>query len=659
MFSPDQQVELQAAVRHHLAGALEPAAAIYERLAARAPRDYQVNHLLGTLRQQQGRPREALARLTRAGASRPLSAPTTMCLGVVLGALGRHADAEKTLRRAAALDPRSAETRANLGSQYLAMGRLPEAVASFRQAVELKPDYASGWTGLGSALHCSGRGAEAIVCHTRALEIDPGQVRARFARAQAWQACHGVDEALADFNAHLERHPGHLEARSFRLFMLNYRSEVTREELFAEHLAYGRAVAAELPVAALPPPAPSPGEAASGRRPGPAPRLKVGFLSPDFRSHSVAFFIEPLLAHLDRAQFEVTLYHDHFCVDAVSERLRQGADRWRHLAGMAPAVAEELIRGDAPDILVDLAGHTGFNRMPLFARRLAPVQATYLGYPNTTGLSAMDYRLTDEVADPAGEADRLHTEELVRFAPVAWAYAPPAAAPELAEAGPSTSSGRPAGPGRPVVFGSFNALSKLSAATLALWRDLLAAVPDSRLVLKSASEAPAGWSRRLTEAGLAPDRVTLLAPARDLPGHLAAYGQVDVALDPTPYNGTTTTCEALWMGVPVVALAGDRHAARVGASLLTAIGHPEWIAHSAGDYIRIAAALAVDRGGGNRGASLPGANAPQSAARSPRPGGPLRRRPAGAPCCERKRGAPRVNFSASAPVREQELAAVE
>jgi len=656
MFSPDQQAELQAAVRHHLAGALDRAAVIYERLAAHSPRDYQVNHLLGTLRQQQGRPREALARLTKACASRPLSAPTTMCLGVVLGALGRHADAEKTLRRAAALDPRSAETRANLGAQYLAMGRLPEAVAGFRQSIELKPDYASGWTGLGSALHCSGRGAEAIICHTRALEIDPGQARARFARAQAWQACHGVDEALADFDAHLERQPGHLEARSFRLFMLNYRSEVTREELLAEHLAYGRAVEAELPAAPAPAPAPPPRDAAGGRRPGPAPRLKLGFLSPDFRTHSVAFFIEPLLSHLDRSQFEVTLYHDHFCVDAVSERLRQGADRWRHLAGMAPAVAEEVIRGDAPDILVDLAGHTGFNRLPIFARRLAPVQATYLGYPNTTGLRAMDYRLTDEVADPAGEADSLHTEELVRFSPVAWAYSPPAEAPVLPEWDPSTGSARSARPGRPIVFGSFNALSKLSAATLALWRDLLAAVPDSRLLLKSASEASAGWSRRLTDAGLTPDRVTLLAPAADLAGHLAAYAQVDVALDPTPYNGTTTTCEALWMGVPVVALAGDRHAARVGASLLTAIGHPEWIARTAAEYIRIAAAVAADHSGENRGASLR-----EQMRRSPlldhraqaaRFGAALRA------CFEKKRVASGVNFSASPPVVEPEPAAV-
>ena len=589
-------------MKSHLAGDWRAAETVYERIVAEAPDDFQANNLLGSLRLLQGRPREAFVRLAKARRLQPLSAPTTMCLGIALGALGRHNEAEKTLRVAVALDPKSYEAWANLGGQYLAMGRQQEAVGCYGRALKCNPGYAAGWTGLGTAFLFMGRGGAAVTCHTRALELDPRQPRARFARAQAWQACQCVDEALADFDAHLAMRPDHHEARSFRLFLLNYRADLSREEIFAEHLKYGKAVEQSI----VPKPLDSistalSAEASAKADPGVVAavgrafakasalerRLRVAFLSPDFRTHSVAFFIEPLIAHLARSQFEVVLYHDHFCVDRVTERLRGRADLWRHFAGMAPGVVEEAIRADAPDILVDLAGHTGFNRLELFARRLAPVQVSYLGYPNTTGLAAMDYRFTDPVADPAGEADRFHTERLVRFAPAAWAYAPPAEAP-APEPGPSER-------GDPLTFGSFNALSKLNLATLRLWRDVLAAVPDARLVIKCASDAPESWPRRLEEAGIAAERVRVLRPSPGIAAHLAAYAQMDIALDPFPYNGTTTTCEALWMSVPVVTMAGDRHAARVGASLLTAVGHEGWIARSPAEYVRIAAELAAAR----------------------------------------------------------------
>lgn len=578
MLSTQQATNLQVAVRRHLAGEWDAASAIYERLALSAPNDFQVNHLLGTLRQQQGRSHEALPYLTRAHRICRRSAPTLMCMGVVLGSLGRLEEAEKALRQSIALDPQAYETWLNLGVHCAQSGRNTEALDAFQRSVKIKPDYARGWTGMGSVLLFTGRGVEAIACHTRALELDPGQPVARFARAQAFQACHCADEALADFDEHLKLRPEHHEARSFRLFVLNYRDDLSREALFAEHLAYGRAVET--------------GQGASTpnrwpNKPDPERRLRVGFLSPDLRTHSVAYFIEPIIAQLDRSQFEVILYHDHFIVDSVSKRLQETADSWRHIAGLKPEAVEKTLRTDDPDIVIDLAGHTGFNRMELFARRIAPVQATYLGYPNTTGLRAMDYRLTDPIADPPGDSDPFHTERLVRFASTAWAYAPPPGAPEPVSC---RSEG-------PVTFGSFNALAKLNGSTLRLWREVLDAVPGSRLVLKSASEALPGWSRRLAEAGLPADRVELLAPAQSVAEHLAGYARMDVALDPFPYNGTTTTCEALWMGVPVVTLAGDRHSARVGASLLAAVGRPEWIASSQAGYVQIAANLALDARG--------------------------------------------------------------
>jgi len=563
----------------HLARQFGKAQAIYERLLRARPYDFQLNHLLGALRQEQGRPREALELLEKACRLRPLSAPTFMCRGLALDSLGRHADAERSLRAAVGMDPGNFDLWGNLAAHYVIVGRMPEAIDAFKRSIALKPDYAHAWTGLGTALHLSGRPEEGVVCHTRALELEPRQIRAHFARGQAYQACHSVAEAIADFDAQLVINPDHHQARSFRLFLLNYGEGLSREALFAEHLAYGRAIEAEVARAGG-----SRDFSTRVRRPG---KLRIAFLSPDFRVHSVAFFIEPILRHLDRTRFEILLYHDHFATDAMTGRLRGLADVWRQFAGQATRVVEAAVREDDPDVLVDLAGHTGFNRLDLFAQRAAPVQVSYLGYPNTTGLRAVDYRFTDAIVDPVGVADRLHTERLVRFAPTAWAYVPPVDAPAP---GPA-----PGGSGAPITFGSFNALSKLSPSTIRVWKELLEAVPQSRLLVKSVGLVPERWSRTLAAAGLDPARIELLRETASIADHLALYARIDVALDPFPYNGTTTSVEALWMGVPLVTLAGDRHAGRVGASLLTAIGHPEWIARSEADYVRLAAELAADQ----------------------------------------------------------------
>ncbi|HEY1108182.1 MAG TPA: hypothetical protein VGE76_06110, partial [Opitutaceae bacterium] len=320
-------------------------------------------------------------------------------------------------------------------------------------------------------------------------------------------------------------------------------------------------------------------------------RLRVAILSPDLREHSCAYFLEPLLAHLDRERFEVYLYHDHFREDAVSARLKTYAAQWRNFIGQPAPVVEKAIRADCPDILIDLAGHTGMSaRLPLFAKRLAPVQMTYLGYPDTTGLPAMDYRLTDGIADPEGEADAFATERLVRFSSCAWSYNPPATAPEVA-APPSAARGS-------ITFGCFNTLGKITDETLAVWARLLGSVSGSRLLLKAAGlgepEERARLHTRLAAAGFASDAVELLERTPDTASHLALYRRVDIALDTWPYHGTTTTCEALWMGVPVISLRGDRHVSRVGASLLTAVGREKWIADSPEDYLTRARDLASD-----------------------------------------------------------------
>lgn len=569
---------LQNAVGHHRAGRLGEAETLYRQARVAAPRSFDVLHLSGLLAYQQGRVTDAAELLARAHKLDPRHAVCEMRLALALLATKRTTEAERHLRHAVEVKPDFPEGWDNLAYCLKTQDRLPEAIACHEKVVALKPDYASGWYNFGLTLSLSGRVTEALACHDRARAADPDYALALFGRAQALQQAHRLPEAVADYGKFLELQPQHHEARSYRLYALHNVDGISREELFAEHVAFGRAVGA-------------PAAPALPNSPEPLRRLRIAVLSPDLRAHSCAYFMEPLLQHLDRTAFEVYLYHDHFREDDVSARLKPLAAVWRNLVGQPGPAVEKAIRADAPDVLIDLAGHTGItNRLPLFARRLAPVQVTYLGYPNTTGLPAMDYRFTDALADPAGEADGLATEKLVRFAPTAWTYAPPADAPEPAAA-PCLKNGH-------VTFGCFNNLAKLTDPVLVLWGRLLQAVPGARLRLKGRGlgDAPvrARYYGRFARLGLPVERVDLLERSADTKSHLSLYGEVDLALDTFPYHGTTTTCEALWMGVPVISRVGDRHMARVGASLLTAVGHADWIATDEDDYVRIAAGLAGD-----------------------------------------------------------------
>ena len=570
---------LQAGLAHHRAGRLPEAELHYRQARAAAPKNFDALHLSGLVAYQLGRMNDAADWMGRAHRINPQHAVCAMRYGLALLGLRRLTDAERHLRLAIAAKADLPEAWDNLAYCLKLQDRLPEAVACHEAAVKLKPDYAVGWYNFGLTLNLLGREAEALRCHDRALAADPQYAMARYGRAQALHKAHRMAEAVEAYGEFLQLKPQHLEARSYRLFALQNLEGLAREALFAEHRAFGEAAGAEVP-----------------RRwpntPEPARRLRVAIFSPDLRAHSCAYFLEPLLRHLDRSAFEVVLYHDHFREDAVSARLRGPAGLWRNFIGQSAADVEAAILADAPDILVDLAGHTGMsNRLPLFARRLAPVQITYLGYPDTTGVAAMDYRFSDDAADPVGEADRFCTERLVRFSTCAWTYAAPADAPDVS-AGPAAAGG-------PVAFGCFNNLSKVTDGTLRLWAEVLRAVPDSRLVCKSSgldgADGRARLQSRLAAAGVPADRVELLGRTDDTRSHLALYGRVDVALDTTPYHGTTTTCEALWMGVPVISRRGDRHASRVGASLLRAVGHPEWSVGSDADYVAAAVRLAADR----------------------------------------------------------------
>jgi len=604
---------LQTGFRHHQAGRWDEAAKWYGRVRRALPRNFDAAHLDGTRALQQGRFEEAESALAFARRLDPKSAVCAMRLGMALHQLGRSAEAEPALRAAIRLDPKLAEAEFHLGQALCRQGRLEAAAAAFERAIALRPGYAeaydrlggllAGWRGhaaaepllrkateldptlvaswcnLGIALIFLGRMSDALVALGRALQLNPRFDHAYAARGLALAKCYRNEAAVEAYTRCLELNPRNAEAHSSRLLTLQYLGSLSRSELFAEHRRFAVAVESEAPRAAAPPIDRNPD------RP-----LRVGFLSPDLHRHSIAYFLEPLLAHLDRSQFSVMLYHDQAKHDEMSDRLQSLAQEWKTTAGMPADALEARLRDDRLDILIDLAGHTGMNRLPLYARRLAPVQATYLGYPGTTGMTCMDFRLVDGITDPAGESEADCTEQLVRFAPAAWSYRPPEVAIEPA---PSPGSA-----GKGVTFGCFNNFSKFTDEMLGVWSRLLASVENSRLLLKGHGlSVPAFQSevyRRFRAAGLPIERVILAERTKTMEEHLAAYAQVDVALDSFPYHGTTTTCEALWMGVPVVSRLGDRHAGRVGASLLRAVARPEWIATDWDSYLAIARRLAAD-----------------------------------------------------------------
>jgi len=364
------------------------------------------------------------------------------------------------------------------------------------------------------------------------------------------------------------------------LLSMNYLPKATARDVFDEHRRWGEAHGGGALARMY----------AHGNDPSPDRKLKVGYLSADLRQHPVASFLAPLLAAHDRGQVEVRCYASVASPDGTTARLQAMADAWVPVQAMSDEQVARKIREDQVDILVELGGHTEESRLPVLAQRPAPVQISWLGYPGTTGLTEVDYRLTDGQADPESAAP-FYTERLLRLDRCFLCYEPPGEAPAV---GPL-----PCGEGAPVTFGSFNNLAKINEQVIEVWARLLKKVPGSRLLLKAGPLVDAGARARFEKLfaaqGVEPARLELMGRIAGVSHHLDVYNRVDIALDPFPYNGTTTTCEALWMGVPVVTLEGERHAGRVGADLLRAVGHPELIAAKTKNYVELAARLASDR----------------------------------------------------------------
>lgn len=531
-------------------GRLDQAIEAYRAAVGRKAEFPEALSNLGAALAARGRYRDAEAAYRGALAIRPDYAEALTNLAAVLATLGRRADALAAARRALSIDPGLAEAHNNLGLLLAADGQLDAAAGAYGRAVELKPDYAGAWNNLAGLHKDRGELPAALAAYRRALDH-----KANFA------AAHGNLLLCMSHDPATTPHALHAESRRW-------------DALHAAPLATSGAAAARLP----------------GNEPSRDRRLRVGYLSPDFRKHSVAFFVEPLLAAHDRARVEVVCYGEVRNPDGVTARLRGLADRWRSTVGMTDAEVARLIRDDRIDVLVDLAGHTADNRLLALAERPAPVQVTWLGYGATTGMTAVDYRLSDAVADPEGEADRVHSETLVRLPCGFLCYRPPADAPEVADM-PLRAAGA-------VTFGSFNNLAKITPEVVATWARLLRRVPGARLLIKSQRANDPAFNGRLLDLfvgqGVGRARVRFMAPRPSIRAHLAAYGEVDIALDSFPYNGGTTSCEALWMGVPLVTLRGDRHVGRMGASILRRLDLDELVSETPKGYIDRAAALARD-----------------------------------------------------------------
>ncbi len=560
-------------VRHDQ-GQLDEAVACYRRAVAVAPDFADAWLNLGrTLREQECR-EEALQCWLNALALKPDLAEACLSLGSLLKDMARIDEAVGYLRRALVLRPDYPEAWNNLGVALKENGYFDEAIACYRRAIVSRQDFAEAHSNLGTLLHERNFFDEALFSLEQALRLAPDLAQAHNNLGNLLKDTGDLRGALAAYRRALELEPNYGDAHSNLLLAAQHAEFISEAELFAEHRRFG----SHFPV---------PQRDWPNSR-DPERRLRIGYVSPDFRRHSVAFFVEPLFAHHDKAHFEIHVYYNHLQHDKVTERLAAFADHWTVCKGVSDDQLAERIRADGIDILIDLSGHTAGNRLPVFARKPASLQAGWLGYNGTTGLEAMDYRLVDAYTDPEGLSEGYNSERLYRLPGCFVTYRPPEGCPDVV-APPCLRNGY-------VTFGSFNNFAKLTPETMEVWAALLKHVPNSRLLLKAAVFESPQQQVRVTavfaDLGVESARLTLVGRDPDDFGHFARYGEIDIGLDPFPYNGVTTTCEALWMGVPVVNLAGRRSGGRIGITLLENAGMPELIAATTASYLELAASLA-------------------------------------------------------------------
>ncbi len=538
-------------------------------------------HQLGILYAQTGHAQASLECLQKTVALQAENPYFHNDLGNVYLSLKRWTKAQHCFQQALHLKADFPVALHNLGSAYYNQQRFIEAEQALKSAVALQPDYAKAHYTLGVVLlELNDRLDEAEASFQQALRLEPAQhIGAYHGLANISLLKAQVETALSYYRLSLQQDKTDKAGFCNFLFALNYSADYSLEQVFAYHQQFAKRFA--------PPPADKPTKKRYSHK-----KLRIAYVSEDLRAtHPVAYFIESVLAHHDLTQFDVFCYALHAHQDDTPQALSRWVQHWVACADWTDAQLIERIQQDEIDILIDLMGHTGSNRLQVFAQKPAPVQVSYLGYPNTTGLPAMDYRITDVYVSPP-QAERYSSEKLLRLPSSYHCYTPSAQMRRLSvKTLPATQAGF-------VTFASFNKHEKISPQIFSAWVQLLHRCPRAHLLIKNASLKHASIQQQLkqqfAQAGIAEQRLQLIGHLDSFTQHLQLYDQIDISLDTWPYNGATTTCESLWMGVPVISLCGDTQASRVGFSILSTIGLEAWVAHSLEDYVTKAANLAED-----------------------------------------------------------------
>jgi predicted O-linked N-acetylglucosamine transferase (SPINDLY family) len=533
---------MQSGIAHHRAGRLKEAAAFYRQVLSREPANPDALHLLGVIAQQRG----------------------------------EFAASIELIARAIAANPAVAEYHYNLGNSHFAMGNFAIAAKSFFEAEKRKSDFADAIFNLANALVNDGRVEEAIAAYNRVLKIRPRDAATLDNLARVLKDNGQLDDALALFRQALESRPDFAAAHSDLIYALHFHPDSDSSVLLAECRNW--AERHERPLAGS--------RYSHGQRAvTSAGRLKIGFISADFRRHPVGRFMLPLLENLDPKNLEVSCYSDVKFPDSLTTQLQPRSHHWRQTANLTDADLARMIHEDRIDILIDLSLHTPGNRLGVFARKPAPVQATWLGYAGTTGLETVDLRLTDRFIDPPG-GDEFYSERSVRLPNCFWCYQAPEKSPEINPL-PAEKNGF-------LTFGSFNHFTKISATVLDVWASILSSVPRSRLVIHCHRDRHGHVALQYFSArGISESRIEFTG-LQPLEKYLAEYHRIDIALDSFPYGGGMTTCDALWMGVPVITLRGRTAVGRGGASILSNLQMPDWIAETPESYADLARKWAGD-----------------------------------------------------------------